>query len=67
MNTLIEPFLYETATTHQSELREWAGVAKPAVADGAREPSRTACFRLHWCPREAGSPSLGRLLRGLTS
>jgi len=48
MNPLLEPFMYEAATQHQSELRE---SARPGEAASERETPRPACIRLRWCAR----------------
>jgi len=46
MNPMLEPFMYEAATQHQSELRE---TSRPVTAAGDRETPRPRCIRLRWC------------------
>jgi hypothetical protein len=48
MYPMLEPFLYETAREHQSELRE---SARAAAAPSERDTSPPACLRLRWCSR----------------
>jgi len=43
---MLEPFMYEAATQHQSELRE---TSRPVTAAGDRETPRPRCIRLRWC------------------
>ena len=61
MNPLMEPFLYETITGHQTALQQSAPDGE-ASKTPERPAVRAVCIRMRWCSGAAPTPALWRRL-----